>query len=207
MEKCFKVMCTESKVYGFVANKIYNVKNGILTSDLGHNYGPFENAYEINNCISYMAYFCDYVQYNDRAKLVNVASMYPTEKYTIRKGNTVYYASYYNRLNPFEIEDVIFNGPATIVKWVDGTKTVVKAQDGEEFDPEKGLAMAFAKKAMGNKGSYFNVIKKWTEKYEEDKKQTEQFTQTIKLSGERLEQFIRGKFVNVPNVIKTSDDE
>ena len=39
---------------------------------------------------------------------------------------------------PFKIKDVIFNGPATIVKWSDGTKTVVKTQDGEEFDPEKG---------------------------------------------------------------------
>ena len=60
----------------------------------------------------------------------------------------------------FEIKRVIFNDPATIVFWTDGTKTVVKAVD-EEFDKEKGLAMAIAKKAMGNKGNYFNRIKKW----------------------------------------------
>lgn len=70
----------------------------------------------------------------------------------------------------FAIKKVIFNGPATIVLWVDGTKTVVKCQD-ETFDPEKGLAMAIAKKALGNKGNYFNMIKKWTGKYEEDRKQ------------------------------------
>ena len=46
-----------------------------------------------------------------------------------------------------EIKNVIFNDPATIVFWKDGTKTVVKCQDGDEFDPEKGLAMAIAKKA------------------------------------------------------------
>lgn len=62
-----------------------------------------------------------------------------------------------------EIKDVMFNGTATIVFWVDDTKTVVKAV-GEEFDPEKGLAMAIAKKALGNKGNYFNKIKKWTAK-------------------------------------------
>lgn len=62
-----------------------------------------------------------------------------------------------------EIKDVMFNGTATIVFWVDDTKTVVKAV-GEEFDPEKGLAMAIAKKALGNKGNYFNKIKKWTTK-------------------------------------------
>ena len=59
------------------------------------------------------------------------------------------------------IKDVIFNGPATIVLWKDGSKTVVKAQDGEPVDKEKGLAMAIAKKVYGNKGSYYNEFKKW----------------------------------------------
>lgn len=62
-----------------------------------------------------------------------------------------------------EIKNVIFNDSATIVFWADDTKTVVKAVN-EEFDPEKGLAMAIAKKALGNKGNYFNQIKKWTDK-------------------------------------------
>ena len=60
-----------------------------------------------------------------------------------------------------EIKNVIFNDPATIVFWEDGTKTVVKCQDGDEFDPEKGLAMAIVKKTYGNKGSYCNKLKKW----------------------------------------------
>lgn len=74
------------------------------------------------------------------------------------------------KINPLaSIEKVIFNPPATIVLWNDGTKTVVKAQDDEPFDPEKGLSMAIAKKYLGNKGNYFNQIKKWTEKFEEPK--------------------------------------
>jgi len=60
------------------------------------------------------------------------------------------------------ITDVIFNDPATIVFWADGTKTVVQAHD-EKFDKEKGLAMAIAKKTLGNKGNYFNVFKKFCE--------------------------------------------
>lgn len=60
-----------------------------------------------------------------------------------------------------EIKNVIFNDPATIVFWEDGTKTVVKCEN-EEFDKEKGLAMAFMKKMLGNKGRYFNEVKKWT---------------------------------------------
>ena len=59
-----------------------------------------------------------------------------------------------------EIKNVIFNPPATIVFWQDGTKTVVKATN-ELYDPEKGLAMAIVKRALGNQGNYYNVIKKW----------------------------------------------
>lgn len=58
------------------------------------------------------------------------------------------------------ILNVIFNDPATIVFWSDGTKTVVKAKN-EPFDPEKGLAMAISKKSLGNKGNYFNAFKEW----------------------------------------------
>ena len=58
------------------------------------------------------------------------------------------------------INRVIFNDPATIVVWNDGSKTVVKASN-EPFDPEKGLAMAIAKKALGNKGNYYEVFKKY----------------------------------------------
>lgn len=65
-----------------------------------------------------------------------------------------------------EIKNVIFNDPATIVFWEDGTKTVVKCQDGDDFDPEKGLAMAIVKKAYGNKGNYCNKLKKWLPKEE-----------------------------------------
>lgn len=64
------------------------------------------------------------------------------------------------RISRIEIVKVIFNDPATIVLWADGTKTVVKAFD-EPFDPEKGLAMAISKKALGNKGNYFEVFKKY----------------------------------------------
>lgn len=71
--------------------------------------------------------------------------------------------------NKSEIKDVIFNNPATIVLWADGTKTVVKAEN-EPFDPEKGLAMAIAKKALGNNYDYYDVFKKYVGKYEKKQK-------------------------------------
>lgn len=63
------------------------------------------------------------------------------------------------------IENVIFNDPATIVFWTDGSKTVVKCQNGETFDPEKGLAMAISKKVLGNDYSYYETFAKHVGRY------------------------------------------
>ena len=66
----------------------------------------------------------------------------------------------YNK--PFKIKKVIFNDPATIVLWADGTKTVVKCGKDDVYDKEKGLALCFMKKALDNKGNYNNVLKEHT---------------------------------------------
>lgn len=60
-----------------------------------------------------------------------------------------------------KIKKVIFNDPATIVFWSDGKKTVVKCGERDTYDPEKGLAMAIAKRALGNEGNYYELFKKW----------------------------------------------
>lgn len=62
------------------------------------------------------------------------------------------------------IKNVIFNPPATIVFWIDGSKTVVKCNAKEEFDPEKGMAMAIAKRCANNSDDFYKEIKKWVEK-------------------------------------------
>lgn len=66
-------------------------------------------------------------------------------------------------VEPPEIENVIFNDPATIVFWKDGTKTTVKCRKdkGDVFSKETGLAMAIVKKLYGNKGKYNDILKKW----------------------------------------------
>lgn len=64
-----------------------------------------------------------------------------------------------NRKAEDPIKKVIFNDPATIVFWKDGMKTVVMAEN-EPFDPEKGLAMAIAKRSLGNKGNYYDIFRK-----------------------------------------------
>lgn len=64
------------------------------------------------------------------------------------------------------IKNVIFNPPATIVFWTDGSKTVAKCDVKDEFDPEKGLAMAIAKHCASNSDDFYKEIKTWIEKSE-----------------------------------------
>ena len=41
------------------------------------------------------------------------------------------------------------NGPATILFWEDGTKTIVKCNQDDEFDAQKGYLMAYFEKWTG----------------------------------------------------------
>lgn len=60
-----------------------------------------------------------------------------------------------------KVKNVIFSGPATIVFWKDGTKTVTKCREGETYSKEAGLAMCFMKKAIGDRTKFQKVMKKW----------------------------------------------
>ena len=68
--------------------------------------------------------------------------------------------AYYTRTYIPSIKKVIFNNPATIVIWNDGTKTTVKCSERDEYSEEVGLAMCVSKKALGNKGNFNEVFKK-----------------------------------------------
>ena len=60
-----------------------------------------------------------------------------------------------------EIKKAIFNDPATIVFWDDGTKTVVKCGEDDTYDKEKGLSLCYMKRLFDNKGNYNEILKKW----------------------------------------------
>ena len=77
--------------------------------------------------------------YDEERRLFN---MYINTKYVTRN-----YPTCTDELP--EIKNVIFNDPATIVFWSDGTKTVVKCMEGKEFNTWDGLAMAICKKLFG----------------------------------------------------------
>ena len=135
----------------------------------------------ISNCSDPLNYKIFDIKVTISAKELNTITLRKKDKrrneMPVERKSTsscVYYASTTAKsVSAPSIKKVIFNYPATIVLWSDGSKTVVKCQDGDIYDPEKGLAMAISKKALGNKGNYCNEFKKWLpEEEEEDEERT-----------------------------------
>ena len=71
-------------------------------------------------------------------------------------------------IQPKDFKNVYFNAEkgTTVIKWSDNTITKVKVQTekGDTYNPELGMAMCIAKKALGNKGNFNEVFKKFLPK-------------------------------------------
>ena len=74
-----------------------------------------------------------------------------------------------DEINDFKIKRVIFNNPATIVFWNDGTKTVAKCSDKDKYDKEKGLAMEISERVLGSYSAFKREVRKWEEKKKKKK--------------------------------------
>lgn len=82
-------------------------------------------------------------------------------KVTINENNEVNIDISFEK-GDYWITNVIFNDPATVVFWSDGTKTVVKCCEDDIFDKEKGLAMACVKKLSDNNSERFHKgLRRW----------------------------------------------
>jgi hypothetical protein len=74
-----------------------------------------------------------------------------------------------------DVKKIIFNPPATIVFWGDGTKTVVKTMNGESFDMYHGFTAALAKKVYGNSTRVRKIVHNFKDSYyKSDAKETNQ---------------------------------
>lgn len=63
-------------------------------------------------------------------------------------------------ISELKVEKIITNGPATIVFWNDGTKTVVKCDIHDEDDLYDAVANALAKKVFGSTSKFHRIIDK-----------------------------------------------
>lgn len=65
---------------------------------------------------------------------------------------------------------IIVNGPATIVYWEDGTKTVVKCMEGTTPDVYSGFTAALAKRVYGSNTQIKKFLKEKVEIQEKGRK-------------------------------------
>lgn len=103
--------------------------------------------------------YCDYID--------TKVSIYMDINELLKFGSYYYVPAFVSRYTD-RIKKVIFNDPATIILWKDGTKTVVKCAEGETYDPEKGFAMAFIKYHLGNDNQFHKLFKKYMPKEEKE---------------------------------------
>ena len=134
-------------------------------------------TYECRTCVGWNRYASDTLMNTQLAMDIDKEM-----KMLAKAGlNKIFGTKNTERKTDMRIKKVIFNDPATVVLWEDGTKTIVRAGEDDIYDPEKGLAMAIAKKALGNQGNYYEVFKKWLpdEKDDEYDDQIEQMKEYI----------------------------
>ena len=94
-----------------------------------------------------------------------------------------------------EIVDVIFNAPATIVKWSDGDKTVVKCDKEDRFDERVGFLLCVLKKYYNNNIKFYSDLDKWIyhPKTKDKKTKTQPKKQTEKVSEKTSRDDIKEK--------------
>lgn len=73
-------------------------------------------------------------------------------------------------------KQVLYNPPATIVFWEDGTKTIVKCEKNETFNPYFGFVSALAKKVFVTNSEVNRIVRKYNEPKEAESKDKKSVT-------------------------------
>lgn len=61
-----------------------------------------------------------------------------------------------------KVKKIIHSGPCTIVFWEDNTKTVVRLEEGKEYDEYAAFTAALAKKCYGSNSQVHKILEKKT---------------------------------------------
>ena len=163
-------MMTDNEIFRF--KNIYRIvkgfcnKNELICNYTVSKYSAYGVIFVSKNYYKREYYiYCDEIDDEESAAKDIIDDI--RDRYRIKDGSKKGESSMTNKKNTTEnkyvpdIRNVVFNYPATIVFWEDGTKTVVKCQPDDDYSMETGLALCIAKKALGNKGNFNDIFKKW----------------------------------------------
>lgn len=168
-----KTIIRETIIYGKPQNDIFNPSLnfkqiitkrlnslGIIVENVTHNpIGRNPNTYTFffkkGNCYV-MGGYVHKPEFGNRSVIKYIDEFIDSVISEFRQ-HSEYWSS--RQSNTPAIKKVIFDGPATIVFWSDGTKTVSKASKNDRMDAEKGLAMAISKKIIGNYSNFKKILR------------------------------------------------
>ena len=106
----------------------------------------------------------------------------------------------YNRISrgdntmKYSVKEIIYNDAATIVYWTDGTKTVVKCNENDEYSEYFGFIAAVAKKMYGGTGPINQIIKSKKVVHSNKLGQKETFGETLDETTKKVIENIRNAF-------------
>lgn len=110
----------------------------------------------------------------------------------------------------YEVDHIIYNHPATIVFWKDGTKTVVKCSDNDPYIRYNAFCAALAKKIYGNNSQVNKIVASGIDQGRPQKKphgEQKDISRLPKVSKEELE-FLKenSRKISATNTLLQSND-
>lgn len=99
-----------------------------------------------------------------------------------------------------DVDRIIFNPPATIVFWDDGTKTVVKCMEDQPYEKYAGFAMACMKKMFGSTSRAKAIMNECDTEPKTEPKKTEQKPKGYD-SNPQLTEFICNAFADLAKAL------
>lgn len=104
------------------------------------------------------------------------------------------------------IKNIIFNDPATITFWNDGTKTVVKTHADDEYDPLVGLLLCVSKKHLGTNRKIFKALDKFYPDWEKKRKSQPRKNSTLDYNN-LTKALNNSKYVQLLRLYEKSEDD
>lgn len=84
-----------------------------------------------------------------------------------------------------QVNRVIYNNPATIILWNDGSKTVAKCMPGDTYDAEKGFLVAYLKKFVDG-DTLREEMTKWVDAADTDDNKPLTNGELMKMDGQKV---------------------
>lgn len=129
-------------------DKISNHFDLFMTKERNNNMPPFSNL--TVNPYTFTISSSDLRNINFSGSLEKETTKESEKKSEAKAPHYVPYA--------YKVKRIIYNDPATIVFWNDGTKTVVKRGENEKFNKYTAFCAALAKKMYGNNSQVNKIV-------------------------------------------------